>query len=165
MNYNNLTIKAQEAVQHAFTIAGGYGQQAVETGHLLKAILTVSESISSFIFGKFGINKMSFQAVLDKIIESYPKVSGGEQYISNASSKALQKAEQAAKSMGDQYVSVEHLLLGILDAGDSASQLIKDNGMTEKQLKSVLQELRKGAKVDSQTAEDTYKSLNALLSI
>ncbi len=159
MNYNNLTIKAQEVVQQSFTISGGYGQQAVETGHLLKAILTESESISNFILGKFGINKMNFQTVLNKIIESYPKVSGGEQYLSNASSRALQKATQAAKAMGDQYVSVEHLLMGILDAGDNVSQLLKDNGMTEKQLKQVLQELRKGAKVDSQTAEDTYKSL------
>lgn len=160
MNLNNLTIKAQEAVQHSFDIARGYSHQAVETGHLLKAILTESESISSFIFGKFGINKMSFQTVLDKLIESFPKVSGGEQYVSNASSRALQKAEQAAKAMGDQYVSVEHLLIGILEAGDSVSQLLKDNGMTEKQLKSVLKELRKGAKVDSQTAEDTYKALD-----
>ncbi len=160
MNYNNLTIKSQEVVQQAFTIAAGHGQQAVETGHLLKAILTESESISNFIFGKFGINKQAFQTILDKIIESIPKVSGGEPYLSNASSRALQKAEQVAKTMGDQYVSIEHLLIGILDTGDSVSQLLKDNGMNEKQLKAVLQELRQGAKVDSQTAEDTYKSLD-----
>ncbi len=160
MNVNNLTIKAQEALQQAFTIAAGYTQQAVETGHLLKAVLSTGESVTSFILGKFGIKKTVFENVIDRIVEAYPKVSGGDQYLSSASSKALQKAESEAKTMGDQYVSLEHLFLGLLSAGDNVSQVMKDSGMHEKQMKEIILELRKGSKVDSQSAEDTYNALN-----
>ncbi len=160
MNVNNLTIKAQEALQQAFTIAAGYTHQAVETGHLLKAVLSTGESVTGFILGKFGINKANFEKVADRIVEGYPKVSGGEQYLSNASARALQKAETQAKAMGDQYVSLEHLFLGLLAAGDEVSQVMKDSGMDEKKMKAVISELRKGSTVDSQTAEDTYNALN-----
>ena len=160
MNTNNLTIKAQEALQQAFTIAAGYTQQAVETGHLLKAVLSEGESVTGFILGKFGINKNSFQNVVNRIVEGYPKVTGGDQYLSNAAAKALQKAETQAKAMGDQYVSLEHLFLGLLSVGDEISQVMKDSGMNEKQMKLVLAELRKGSAVDSQTAENTYNALN-----
>ncbi len=160
MNTNNLTIKAQEALQQAFTIAAGYTQQAVETGHLLKAVLSEGESVTGFILGKFGINKNSFQNVVNHIVEGYPKVTGGDQYLSNATAKALQKAETQAKAMGDQYVSLEHLFLGLLSVGDEISQVMKDSGMNEKQMKLVLAELRKGSAVDSQTAENTYNALN-----
>ncbi len=160
MQQDNFTIKSQEALQQAFTIAQGYQQQAVENGHLLKGILTQGENISNFLLKKLNVNPLAFQQVLDKIIESYPKVSGGDPYLSKDANRAVQKSITISKEMGDQFVSIEHLLLGILLAGDSVSQLMKDNGISEKELKLAIQDLRKGSKVDSQTAEDTYNSLN-----
>ncbi len=160
MNLDKFTIKSQNALNQAFTIAAGMQQQAVETGHLLKAIIETDESVSSFIFGKFGTNESIIKQVLDKTIESYPKVSGGNQYLSNGSSKAIQNAELQAREMNDEYVTIEHILMGILSVGDSVSQLLKDNGFTKKELKQVIQELRKGSKVETQGAEDQYNSLN-----
>jgi len=160
MNLNNFTIKSQEAIQQAFTIAQGYNHQAVEPAHLLNGIISQSESITSFIFRKLGVNPSTFEAVLTKIIESYPKVSGGDQYLSSSSSRVLQKSVDFSKEMGDQYVSVEHILQGLLSVSDQVSQMMKDAGITEKELKMAIAELRKGAKVDSQTAEDTYNALN-----
>ena len=160
MQQDNFTIKSQEALQQAFTIAQGYQQQAVENGHLLKGILIQGENISNFLLKKLNVNPLSFQKVLDKIIESYPKVTGGDPYLSKDANRAIQKSINISKEMGDQFVSVEHILLGILLAGDAVSQLMKDNGISEKELKLAIQDLRKGAKVDSQTAEDTYNSLN-----
>ena len=160
MKLDNFTIKSQEALQQAFTIAQGYQQQAVENGHVLKGILEQGENISNYLLKKLNVNPVSFQQVLDKIIESYPKVSGGDPYLSKDANRAVQKAINVSKEMGDQFVSVEHLLLGILAAGDSVSQLMKDNGIAEKELKLAIQDLRKGSKVNSQTAEDTYNSLN-----
>jgi ATP-dependent Clp protease ATP-binding subunit ClpB len=160
MQLDNFTIKSQEALQQAFTIAQGYQQQSIENGHLLKGILTQGESISNFLLKKLNVNPLSFQQVLDKIIESYPKVTGGEPYLSKETNSVVQKSIHISKEMGDQFVSIEHLLLGILLAGGSVSQLMKDNGITEKELKLAIQDLRKGSKVDSQTAEDTYNSLN-----
>ena len=160
MNLDKFTIKSQNALNQAFTIAAGMQQQAVETGHLLKAIMETDESVSSFIFGKFGTNEDIIKQVLDKTIESYPKVSGGNQYLSNGSAKALQNAEVEAREMNDEYVTIEHILLGLLSAGDSVSQLLKDNGFTKKELKQVIQELRKGSRVESQGAEDQYNSLD-----
>jgi ATP-dependent Clp protease ATP-binding subunit ClpB len=160
MNLNQFTIKAQEAIQQAFNIAMGYNHQAVENGHLLKGILSQSESISSFLLKKLGINQSTFENVLDKIIESYPKVSGGEQYLSSQANKSLQKAGHYAKEFNDEFISVEHLLMGLFAAGDNVSQMMKDNGITEKDLKNAIRDLRKGSKVDSQTAEDTFNSLN-----
>jgi ATP-dependent Clp protease ATP-binding subunit ClpB len=160
MNLNNFTIKAQETIQHAFTIAQGNTHQAVETGHLLKGVLFVAENVSSFILRKMGINITVFNRVLDKIIDSYPKVSGGETYLSSQASLALQKATNLSKQQGDQFVSAEFLLYGILTTGDDVSKMMKDQGITEKDLKSAINELRKGSKADSQTAEDTFNSLN-----
>jgi ATP-dependent Clp protease ATP-binding subunit ClpB len=160
MNFNNFTIKSQEAVQQAFVIAQGYNNQAVENGHILKGIISQSENITSFIMNKLGVNLPDFEKVLNKIIESYPKVSGGDQYISASANKSLQKAADYAREFGDQFISVEHILLGILAGGDDVSRLMKDNNITENDLKSAIKELRKGSKVDSQTAEDTYNSLN-----
>lgn len=160
MNFNNFTIKSQEAVQQAFVIAQGYNNQAVENGHILKGIISQSENITTFIMNKLGVNTSNFEKVLSKIIESYPKVSGGDQYISASANKSFQKASHYAKELGDQFISIEHMLLGILACGDDISQLMKDNDITEKGLKSAINELRKGSKVDSQTAEDTYNSLN-----
>lgn len=160
MNLNQFTIKAQEAIQQAFNIALGYNHQAVENGHLLQGILSQSESITSFLLKKLGINQSTFENVLHKIIESYPIVSGGEQYLSSQANKSLQKAGHYAKEFNDEFISVEHLLMGIFAAGDSVSQMMKDNGITEKDLKNAISDLRKGSKVDSQTAEDTFNSLN-----
>ncbi len=160
MNLNHFTIKAQEAIQQAFAIAVGYNHQSVENGHLLKGILSQSESITSYLLKKLGINQNNFENVLDQIIESYPKVTGGEQYLSSQANKSLQKAGQYAKELSDEFISVEHLLLGIFASGDVVSQMMKDNGMTDKDLKNAIKDLRKGSKVDSQTAEDTFNSLN-----
>jgi ATP-dependent Clp protease ATP-binding subunit ClpB len=160
MNLDKFTVKSQNALNQAFIIAAANQHQAVDTGHLLKAIMETDEAVSSFIFGKFGANENVVKQVLEKTIESYPKVSGGNQYLSNASSKALQKAEISAKEMNDDYVTIEHIFMGILSTGDSVSQLLKDNGFTMKELKQVVQELRKGSKVESQAAEDQYNSLD-----
>lgn len=160
MNLNNFTIKAQEAVQHASQIAQGNNQQAIETGHILKGLTHSAENVMEFLLKKLGVETTIFQQALDKIIESYPKVSGGEQYLSSAANRVLQKALALAQEMGDQFVSVEHILLAMLDANDSASRLMKDNGITKKDLQKAIEELRKGSKVDSQTAEDKFNSLN-----
>ncbi|MBN1987960.1 MAG: ATP-dependent chaperone ClpB [Bacteroidales bacterium] len=160
MNLNNFTIKSQEAIQQAFTIAQGYNHQAIEPAHLLKGILSQSENVTGFILRKLGVNTSTFDSVLDRILESYPKVSGTEQYLSSASSRVLQKSLEYSKEMGDQFVSIEHILLGLLSAGDQVSQMMKDAGVTEKELKLAMKELRKGSTVNSQTAEDTYNALN-----
>ncbi|MFO7842907.1 MAG: ATP-dependent chaperone ClpB [Bacteroidales bacterium] len=160
MKFDQFTIKSQEAIQQAFTIAQGYQHQAIENGHLLKGILSQGENLSNFLLKKLNVNPVNFEKVLDKIVESYPKVSGGEPYLSKEANQTLQKAMNLSKEMGDQFVSVEHILLGILQSGDAVAQLMKDNGIREKDLKNAIQDLRKGSKVDSQTAEDTYNSLN-----
>lgn len=160
MNLNNFTIKSQEAIQQAFTIAQGYNHQAIEPAHLLKGILSQSENVTGFILRKLGVNTSTFDSVLDRILESYPKVSGTEQYLSSASSRVLQKSLEYSKEMGDQFVSIEHILLGLLSVGDQVSQMMKDAGVTEKELKLAMKELRKGSTVNSQTAEDTYNALN-----
>lgn len=160
MNFEKLTVNSQSVVSQAFTIAAGFGHQAVETGHILKAILENEEEITAFIFGKFGIHSSTISQVLDRVVSSYPKVSGGDNYLSNGAARAFQKAELAAKEMGDQFVSVEHLFMGILQAGDTCSQILKDNGITEKELRTVINDLRKGSKVESQSAEQSYNALN-----
>ena len=160
MNFNNFTIKSQEAVQQAIQIATINAQQAIENGHLLKGILSVDENVTPFILKKLNVNTSMFEKALDKIVESYPKVSGGQPYLSNAANQAVAKASGYLKEFGDEFVSIEHLLLGILASKDTISQLMKDNGVTEKDLKAAITELRKGSKVTSQTAEETYNALN-----
>jgi ATP-dependent Clp protease ATP-binding subunit ClpB len=160
MNLNDFTIKAQDAIQHAFTIAAGNNHQAVENGHLLKGILNAEENVAGFLLKKLGVNLNSVAQVLNKIVGSYPKVTGGDQYFSGDTNRSLQKAIASSKEMGDQFVSIEHLMMGILLSGDSVSQMLKDIGVNEKSLKLAIGELRKGSKVESQTAEDTYNSLN-----
>jgi ATP-dependent Clp protease ATP-binding subunit ClpB len=160
MNFNNFTIKSQEAVQQAIQIAEGNNQQAVETGHLLKGLLSNAENVSVFLLKKLGVNVTLFTQALDKIIQSYPKVTGGETYLSSAANTAVQKAMGISQKMGDQFISVEHLLLALLDVGDQVSRLMKDSGITHKDLEEAIKELRKGAKVTSQTAEETFNSLN-----
>jgi ATP-dependent Clp protease ATP-binding subunit ClpB len=160
MNFDNFTIKAQEAVNQAVKIAEGNNQQAIETGHLLKGLMVNAESVTGFLLKKLGVNAVMFNAALDKIIISYPKVTGGETYLSSAANSAVQKAVSISQKMGDQYVSVEHLLLGLLDGSDQVSRLMKDSGISHKELEEAIKALRKGSKVDSQTAEDTFNSLN-----
>lgn len=160
MNLNNFTIKAQEAIQQAFGIAAGYMHQAVETGHLLKGIISQGENTFDFLMNKLGVDLHDFERVLDSIIQSYPKVSGGEQYLSSNAAKALQKALDFSKESGDQFVSVEAVIVGILLSGDAVSKMMKDFGVTEKDLKVAIKELRKGSRVESQTAEDTFNALN-----
>ncbi|HXU28009.1 MAG TPA: ATP-dependent Clp protease ATP-binding subunit, partial [Bacteroidia bacterium] len=160
MNFNNFTIKSQEAIQQAVTIATMNGQQAVENGHILKAILQVDDSVTPFILKKLGINEQVFSKTLDSIVNSYPKVSGGQPYLSNAANQTVAKANTYLQEFKDEFVSIEHVLLGILASGDSVSKMMKDLGVTEKDLKSVITELRKGERVTSQSQEETYNSLN-----
>ena len=160
MNLNNLTLKAQSSVQQAFNIAAAKGQQAVECAHLLKGILTEAESVTDFLFGKMGVNTANLLRGIEKLIDSYPKVSGAEAYLSSSLSDAMRKANDFASGMKDKFVTAEHLLMGILETSDKASGLLKDNGVTMAGLKASVDELRKGASVDSQTADDTFNSLN-----
>lgn len=160
MNLNNFTIKSQEAIQKAFEIAEGNQHQAVETGHLLKGIMSTGESVVNFIFSKMGINTAQVERVLSRIIESYPKVTGGEQYLSQQSNKVLQAALKLSKEEGDEFVSVEFLLMALLTANDNISDMLRDAGMNEKGMRMALSELRKGSRVNSQTAEDTLNALN-----
>ena len=160
MNLNNFTIKAQESVEKAFNIAASKGQQAVECAHILKGIMSESESITNFIFGKMGVDTKSLTKDIDSIIDSYPKVSGADSYISSSVSEAFRKANDHASRMKDKFVSSEHLLMGILDIDDKTSRVLKNHGITIKELKAAVQELRKGATIDSQTSEDTFNSLN-----
>jgi ATP-dependent Clp protease ATP-binding subunit ClpB len=160
MNLNNFTIKAQEAIQFAFQIAQGNNQQAVETGHLFKGLFHSAENVIGFLLKKLDVNVTLFQTTIDKIIESYPKVTGGEQYVSNSANRVLQKSVALAQEMGDQFVSVEHILISMLDSGDAVSRLMTDSGIRKEELKMAVKELRKGSKVDSQSAEDKFNSLN-----
>jgi ATP-dependent Clp protease ATP-binding subunit ClpB len=160
MNLNNFTIKAQEAIQFAFQIAQGNNQQAVETGHLFKGLFHSAENVIGFLLKKLDVNFTLFQKTIDKIIESYPKVTGGEQYVSNSANRVLQKSVALAQEMGDQFVSVEHILISMLDSGDAVSRLMTDSGIRKEELKMAVKELRKGSKVDSQSAEDKFNSLN-----
>jgi ATP-dependent Clp protease ATP-binding subunit ClpB len=160
MNLNNFTLKAQESVEQAFNIASAKGQQAVECAHILKGVLNQAESVTDFLFGKMGVNTSSLVNEIDNLIDSFPRVSGAESYISSIASEALRKANDHAAQMKDKYVSSEHLLMGILDTDDRTSHILKSQGVTMKELKTAISELRKGATVDSQTSDDTFNSLN-----
>ena len=160
MNLNNFTIKSQEAVQQAVQLVQKNNQQVIEPVHLLKAVIMTGESITNFLFQKLGVNIQNLNMVLDRQIESYPKVSGGEPYLSSESNAVLQKAIDYSGKMGDQYVSLEHIILALFTVKSTASQILKDAGVTEKELEKAIEELRKGNKVTSQSAEDTYDSLN-----
>ena len=159
MNMNNYTIKSQEAVQSAVQLAQAKGQQAIETGHLLRGVIEKGENITNFIFNKLGVNSRNVLAALDRIVDGYPKVSGGSPYLSDEANKVLEKATTLAGEMGDQYVSLEHILLGLLSVKDPVSGMLKDAGMTEKETRAAIDELRKGSKVNSQSAEDNYDAL------
>lgn len=160
MNLNNYTIKSQEAIQQAVQLATIGGQQAIETGHILKGILEVDENVTPYILKKLNVNPSSFEKMVDSVIKSYPKVTGGQPYLSSSANQALAKATNYLKEYKDEYVSIEHLLLGLINSGDSVSNLMKDAGLREKEIKAAITELRKGERVTSQSQEETYNSLN-----
>lgn len=160
MNLNNFTIKAQEAVQKASEITLGNQQQAIETAHLLKGLLTVDENVISYLLKKLNVNINRISEVLDAQIQSFPKVSGSDIYLSSGANTALQKAQSYLKEFKDEFVSVEHILLGLLDAGDKVSSMLKDAGANQKDLKKAILELRGNARVTDQNAEATYNALN-----
>ena len=160
MNLNNFTIKSQEAVQQAVQLVTRNNQQAIEPEHLLKAVILTGESVTNFLFQKLGVNIPNLNRVLDRQIESLPKVSGGEPYLSNDANKVLQKAIDYSSKMGDQYVSLEPIILALFTENSTASRILKDAGVTEKELRQAIEELRKGNKVTSQSAEDTYEALS-----
>ena len=159
MNFNNFTIKAQEAVQKAIEIAQGYNQQMIEPTHILKAIMIVGENVTSYLFNKLGVNSQNLERVVDAEIESLPKVSGGDPMLGRDTNTVFQKASDFTSKMGDQFVSIEHILLGIINETNSASKMMKDAGVSLNNLQAAINDLRKGEKVTSQTAEDTYQAL------
>ena len=160
MNFNNFTIKSQEAVQEAVNLVQSRGQQAIEPAHILHGVMKVGENVTNFIFQKLGMNGQQVALVVDKQIDSLPKVSGGEPYLSRESNEVLQKATQYSKEMGDEYVSLEAIILALLNVKSTVSTILKDAGMTDKDLRAAITELRKGEKVTSQSSEDTYQSLS-----
>ena len=160
MNFNNFTIKSQEAVQQAVNVTQARGQQAIEPVHLLAGVLKVGENVTNFIFQKLGMNAQQIALVIDKQIDSLPKVSGGEPYLSRESNEILQRAVQYSKEMGDEFVSLEAIILALVNVKSTVATILKDAGMTDKELRSAIAELRKGEKVTSQSSEDTYQSLS-----
>ncbi|AMR32967.1 ATP-dependent chaperone ClpB [Mucilaginibacter sp. PAMC 26640] len=160
MNFNNFTIKAQEAVQKASEIATGNQQQAIETAHLLKGLLLVDENVITYLLKKLNVNLNRLNDTLDTQIATYPKVSGSNVYLSSTVNTVLQKAQSYLKEFKDEFVSVEHLLLGVLAAGDKTSSALKDFGVNEKDLKKAITELRGDNKVTDQNAEAQYNALN-----
>jgi len=160
MNLENFTVRSQEVIQQAFSYARDLQHQAVETGHLLKALLNSGDGVAEQLLKKAGADTREMSSKLDRILASYPKVTGGETYLSDSSNKALQKAMESSRNMKDQFISVEHILIGLIAGGDYISQLIREFKLNEKDLTSLIMEFRKGKKADSQSAEDTYNSLN-----
>ncbi|WP_010136025.1 ATP-dependent chaperone ClpB [Ochrovirga pacifica] len=160
MNFNNYTIKSQEVVQQSQQIAQGFGHQQIENTHLLKAILEVDENVTPFLLKKLQVPVNLLTQVLEKNLQSFAKVQGGQIGLSPTAARTLTDASNIAKKMDDEYVSIEHLLLALLNNKDTVSNLLKDQGVTEKALKAAIDEIRKGQKVTSQSAEETYNALN-----
>ena len=159
MNFDKFTIKSQEALQKAAEIASGLQQQAIEPGHILKAILETDENVSNYVFKKLNISEKILETKLEEIVNSYPKVSGQQAYLSNTSNTVLQNAEKELREFKDEYVAVEHLLLALLATKDKVSTLMKDAGFDRNSLIKAIQELRGGTSVKDQNAETKYKSL------
>ena len=160
MNFNNFTIKAQEAIQKAVEITRAAGSQAIEPVHLLKGVVEEGDSLVKFIFQKIGANPASLAAGIEREIAALPRVSGGEPYLSRASNDVLQKALDVAKKMGDQYVTLEAMLTALFEVSGPASTLLKDAGLGSRELEAAIEELRKGRKATDQSAEDTYNALS-----
>ncbi|QNJ99203.1 ATP-dependent chaperone ClpB [Constantimarinum furrinae] len=160
MNFNNYTIKSQEVIQQAQQLAQSFGNQQIEIEHIMKAIFEVDENVTPFILKKLNVNTVLLQQILEKQLESFPKVSGGDIMLSREAGKAVNEASIIAKKMKDEFVSIEHLLLAIFGSKSTIAQSLKDQGVTEKALKAAIDDLRKGDRVTSQSAEETYNSLN-----
>ena len=160
MNLNNFTIKSQEAIEQAVQIALQNGQQSIEPAHILKSLIQTDENVISYLFKKLNANQTRIESALEAIIKSFPKVSGGNQYLSNDANQLLTKAQSYLKEFGDEFVSVEHILLALLDGKNQVASLLKDAGINERELKKAINELRGGNKVTSQSAEAQYNSLN-----
>jgi len=160
MNFNNFTIKSQEAIQQAQQLAQEMDHQQIENEHIFKAILMVDENVTPFLLKKLNINVNLFTQILDKSLESFPKVSGGDIHLSREAGKTVNEASSIAKKMEDEYVSIEHLILAIFKSSSKVAQILKDQGATEKGLRAAISELRQGDKVTSQSAEETYNSLD-----
>ena len=160
MNFNNFTIKSQEAIQQAQALAQGYGHQQIENEHIFKAILEVDENVTPFLLQKLDVNVNLLKQILESTLTSFPKVSGGDIMLSREASKTVTEASNIAKKMNDEYVSLEHLILAIFKSSSKIAQILKDQGVTEKHLKAAIEELRKGDRVTSQSAEETYNSLS-----
>jgi ATP-dependent Clp protease ATP-binding subunit ClpB len=160
MNINKFTIKSQEAIQLSQQLAQSFGQQQIENEHIFKAIFEVDENVAPFILKKLNVNVPLFEQILDSTIQSFPKVSGGEIMLSRTANTTLNESEIIAKKMNDEFVSIEHLMLAIFASKSKVAQILKDQGVTEKGLKAAIDELRKGERVTSASAEETYNSLN-----
>jgi len=160
MDFNKFTIKSQEAIQQAQQYAESLGQQSIEPAHILKGMLQVDENVIPFIFKKVNVSEDKILTQLDTIIQAYPKVSGGRIYLSDDSNKIIQKALNLAKDLGDEFVALEHLLLSILSSKDKTGTLLRNEGLNEKEVKASIGELRKGSKVTSASAEESYNSLS-----
>ena len=160
MNFNNFTIKAQEAIQEAVNITQSHGQQQIEPAHLMAGIMKVGENVTNFIFQKLGINAQQMETLINNEVASRPKVSGGEPYLSRESNDVLQQSIEISKEMNDEYVSIEPMLVALLKVESTVSRIMKDAGFTEKELKATIAELRNGSRATSQTSEDTYQALN-----
>ncbi|WP_299060683.1 ATP-dependent chaperone ClpB [uncultured Polaribacter sp.] len=160
MNFNNYTTKSQETIQMAQQIAQGFGHNQIENEHIFKALTQVDENVLPFLLKKLNINTAILEQVIDKQLESLPKVSGAELMLSREASKSLNEASIIAKNMKDDYVSIEHLILAIFKSKSNIAQVLKDQGVSEKDLKAAIDELRKGERVTSQSQEETYNSLN-----
>ena len=160
MNFNNYTIKSQETIQQAQQLAQSFSHNQIENEHIFKALFTIDENILPFILKKLNVNIRVIQQILDQQLNSFSKVSGTELLLSREATKTLTEASVIAQKMNDEYVSIEHLILAIFKSKSQIAQILKDQGVTEKHLTSAIQELRKGEKITSQNAEDTYNSLN-----
>ena len=160
MNFNKLTIKAQEAIQEAVNQAKAKGQQVIEPVHIMEGVLKSDEQIISFLLQKTGVNKKKVETEIEAAIRTLPKVSGGEPYLSRESNQVLTKAEEIAGKNGDEFVSIEPLLVAILEVKSSASDILKSNGVTKAELENAIAELRNGQKVTSQSAEESYQALS-----
>ena len=160
MTLDNFTIKAQETIQEAMNVAQRSGQQTIEPTHLLKGVLTKAKDITNFLFQKMGVNGQHVEQLVDSELQHQPRVQGGQPYLSNDANQVLVRAEEISKKMGDEFVSVEPLILALLNVGSTASRILKDAGMTDNDTRKAIQELRQGQNVKSQSADDNYQSLS-----
>ncbi|MFN5785245.1 MAG: Clp protease N-terminal domain-containing protein, partial [Flavobacteriia bacterium] len=159
MDFNKFTTKSQEVLQQAQNLAEENRNQTIETGHLLKSIFLTDQEVTPYLLGKLNVNRNILESALDRILQTYPKVEGGQTYLSQQTNRVLQYALKELKNFGDEYVSVEMMLYSLLDATDSVGTLLKDNKITKPNLKQAIMDLRKGEKVTSSSQEGTYQSL------